>query len=257
MQNNTFFGQSTPASLIVLDKVSSSNDFAKQLLTKFKPQQQYTAIMAKKQTQGRGQRGTKWSSPENENLYISYIYNPKDLPVEKQFLLTIKASLACFDVIQTFIPNDIAIKWPNDIMVQNRKIAGILIENKINLKNITQTIIGIGINVLTTDFPHSLKSKATSIRMESKNSKVSLFDLAKMIRNRLQHYNNLINNNKEHMLWDKYSSNLFRKDTSSRFIINESNKEGVIKGVNHDGLLMIEIEGIVSNHDLKSVTYLL
>lgn len=255
MQNNTFFGHSTPASLIVLDKVSSSNDFAKELLANFKPQLPYTAIMAKSQTAGRGQRGNKWSSPLNENLYVSFIHSPQNLLIQNQYLLTIKSSLACYDVLTYFIPKGLSIKWPNDIMVQNRKLGGILIENKILSKHITHSIIGIGINVLTTQFPDILKDKATSILLENKSFHLPFIDLAKMIRHRLIYYNNLINNKKEDVLWQHYTQHLFRKDIPSKFLINHNETEGIIRGVDKEGLLVLEIDNKLTKHDLKTITY--
>jgi BirA family biotin operon repressor/biotin-[acetyl-CoA-carboxylase] ligase len=100
LQNNTFFGDLLRRHIIVLNRATSTNDYLKQLLANFTPLPEYTAIMAKAQTEGRGQRGTKWLSLPQQNLTVSFYLKPHDLPLSKQFFLTVIGSLAVRDTLK-------------------------------------------------------------------------------------------------------------------------------------------------------------
>lgn len=112
-------------------------------------------VVAEVQTAGRGQRGNRWESTEGENLTFSMVLKPTFLPVANQFLLSEAVALAVADALAEY---GIAaqVKWPNDIYVDGRKIAGILIENDIMGATMSRSIIGIGLNVNQTTFDPSL-----------------------------------------------------------------------------------------------------
>jgi len=211
--------------------------------------------MAKKQTAGKGQRGTTWSSPRNENLTVSYFFSPKKLDIKDQFTVTILSSLAVYDILERFIPSQLSIKWPNDIMVKNKKIAGILIENKITSTTVKHSIIGIGINVLTAQFPDDIAHKATSIRLENFDFNLTIVEMAKLIQQRLIYYNHLLEAGQEEQLWELYSKKLFRKNIKSTFIVNEVPITGIITGVDRDGFLLINIDNNIKKYDLKNIAY--
>lgn len=257
MQNNTFFGYNSPSTVIVLDKISSTNDYAKKLLSNFKPQTPFTAIMAKNQTNGRGQRGTTWNTSPYKNMTTSYIYIPEGLHPQQQFQITILSTLAIYEVLADYIPQGLSIKWPNDIMVNNKKIAGILIENKINITNITSSIIGVGINVYTTKFPSSIAQSATSIKIENPMYNITILDLVTRIQQKLAYYDNIVKNGKVDILWNLYSERLFRKNIPSKFIIDDKEVEGTILCVNEDGYILVRTEQSTNKYDLKGIKYIL
>lgn len=257
MQNNTFFGYNNPSTLIVLEKISSTNDYAKELLSNFKPQLPFTAIMAKTQTEGRGQRGTNWSTAAHENLTISYIYTPEKMLPEEQFLITLISSLAIYDILEKYIPTDLSIKWPNDIMVRNKKLGGILIENKITSTAIKSSVIGIGINVFQTHFSAPLTQRATSIRLEDFDFNLTIIELAQCIQQRLTHYDMIFQEGKTELLWELYIDRLFRKNAPSQFKIGDKDIEGTIIGVDKSGHLIVEINQNISKFDLKDIKYIL
>lgn len=163
MQNNTFSGLFVGQNLITLKEVASTNTFLKDALSKSTPLLEGTVIMAEKQFAGRGQTSNTWHSEERKNLTFSILLNPYFLPVERQFELNKVICVALNDILLGYVGDAALIKWPNDIYIGTKKVAGILIENIINGSNIRHAIVGIGLNVNQTNFPPSLKN-VTSLK---------------------------------------------------------------------------------------------
>ncbi|MFT7614301.1 MAG: BirA family biotin operon repressor/biotin-[acetyl-CoA-carboxylase] ligase, partial [Parvicellaceae bacterium] len=144
---------------IVLPSVDSTNNFAANLIKETNVVDG-TVILSEKQTNGRGQSGNSWQSAYGDNITCSYILRPKFLDIEEQFYISIITSLAIISTLKSY-GIEPKIKWPNDILVGSRKIAGILIENSISGKTLNHSIIGVGLNVNQTSF--DLGISATSI----------------------------------------------------------------------------------------------
>ena len=133
---------------IALEKVketTSTNDYLANLCRESKAKEFYT-VMAESQTKGKGQRGNSWESESGKNLTFSTVLYPTALEANKQFILSMLAALACHEALSNYT-NGFSIKWPNDIYWKDKKIGGILIENELEGKYITQSIIGIGLNI--------------------------------------------------------------------------------------------------------------
>lgn len=254
MQNNTFFNDSGPNNIIVIDQVASTNDYLKNLLTKVKPLAPYTVIMAKNQTAGKGQRGNSWSSAPGLNLTASFLLTPKLLPISKQFLLTIVSSLSVYDAIEQYVTTGISIKWPNDILIKNKKIAGILIENKIAQQQIKQSIVGIGINVLQTEFPNDIKNKTTSLTLETRDKNLQIMQLAYSIQQNLKKYLPVLEVQPQDLI-NSYNEKLYNRGISSLYEYQGQEIIGKIIQVDIDGLLQIEINGNLKKIDLKGIAY--
>lgn len=126
--------------------VTSTNDVA--ALDKYTHGSLITAV---NQSAGRGQRGNKWHSVQGENLTFSLVVEPTHIEVGEQFHVSMIASLAVASTIAHY-GIEARVKWPNDIYVKDRKICGILIENSFSSQFLDKSIIGIGINVLQTQF---------------------------------------------------------------------------------------------------------
>lgn len=126
-----------------------------------------TLIVADEQTKGRGRMGRGWYSPPKLGLWMSLILRP-DIPPFKAPGLSICAGLALAQAIGSLTGMDAKIKWPNDCLINGRKVGGILLELSAELDRINFVIVGIGVNVnhLSGDFPKRLSPVATSIRME-------------------------------------------------------------------------------------------
>ena len=112
-------------------------------------------LVAEYQTAGRGQGGNRWESEAGKNLLFSVFAQPKALDVREQYYLSMAVSVAVVGVLRTYVP-ETKVKWPNDIYVGDRKMAGILIENTLRGMMIGQTIVGMGLNVNQTEFSSSL-----------------------------------------------------------------------------------------------------
>ena len=256
MQNNTFFEDSCPNKVIVLEETTSTNDYLKDLLTNFKPLPQYTAIMAKKQTAGKGQRGNTWLSQPSLNLTASFLLNPINLSIQDQFLLTMISSLAVRDVIAYHTQKTCLIKWPNDIMIDGKKIAGILIENKISKSYIKHSIIGIGINIYQTNFPETINHKTTSVKLQNEYVNVEMLNIVNEIQQNLSRYQDICQKDTLKLI-ELYNNYLFRKNEKHNYIIDSKEVEGVIKKIEKDGLLQITVKNTVTKVDLKGITYIL
>ncbi|MBK9148683.1 MAG: biotin--[acetyl-CoA-carboxylase] ligase [Flavobacteriales bacterium] len=122
------------------------------------------AVWAHSQTAGEGQRGRPWRSQPGLDLTFSVVCEPRGLRADRQFALSKVAALAVYDAIRPHVQDDLRIKWPNDLLVAQRKVAGILIRNELSGDRVSSCIIGIGLNVNSTVFDPDLV--ATSLRNE-------------------------------------------------------------------------------------------
>lgn len=149
--------------IITYDSVDSTNDIAKNLVGE--SDKEGTVILADSQTQGKGRRGRTWYSEEKVGIYISILLKPS-LPPEEISQITLVAGVTLVQAVNEFSRARAYLKWPNDIILNGKKVAGILTEN--HKKNIHSGIIlGIGINVNHSHFPVSLQHIATSMAMEN------------------------------------------------------------------------------------------
>jgi BirA family biotin operon repressor/biotin-[acetyl-CoA-carboxylase] ligase len=105
------------------------------------------ALMAREQTAGRGQRGNSWEAAPGENITLSLMLRPEAIPAARQFEVSEAVALGVVDLLDSLGIADVAVKWPNDIYVADRKVCGILIENSLSGTAIARSIAGIGLNV--------------------------------------------------------------------------------------------------------------
>ncbi len=255
MQNNTFFGHSNAQNIIVLAETASTNDYLKQLLSNFTPLEEYTAIMTMKQTAGKGQRGTTWLDQPGESLTASFILFPQKLTPQKQFYLTIISSLAVYDIVATHTSGQTNIKWPNDIMIGNKKVGGILIENKISHSRIKHAIIGIGLNVFQSQFPSEISFKTTSLLKENPSLQTTILSLVTEIQTKLKYYNEMLLKEQYDELLAHYNQLLFRRDLDALFTVKGNTIKARIVQVGKDGLLEVECKQKKIKYDLKDITY--
>lgn len=227
--------------IIKLDAIGSTNSFLKELAQN-SVLDDYTTVVAKKQTLGRGQMNSSWVSEPNKNLTFSIFTRFKTLSIEHQPYLNFAVSLAIFEVLQTLSVPQLAIKWPNDIMSGNQKICGILIETTFTHQRIKNTIIGIGLNVNQEKFPKSI-SKAASLKMivgKEFDLDIILQNLVEQIRVKID---DLEHQKFEH-IHQNYLNHLYKKEIPMAFK-NERTQlffMGMIKTVSCSGKLRIQLE---------------
>ena len=147
--------------LVIAALTASTNDDAKRAARDGAPEG--AAFLADAQTGGRGRLGRSWFSPPGENLYASYVlrpsFDPKRIP-----LVTLTAGLAVADAVAPRVgPRRVGLKWPNDVYIDGRKVAGILSEAQVVDGRAAWIVVGIGINVHTRAFPPELAERATSL----------------------------------------------------------------------------------------------
>lgn len=160
--------------IIEISSVGSTNNFASELLKKQKLADE-TIIWTRSQTKGRGQRGNNWISEDNKNITCSIVLSPQFLPLEKQFFLSVITSVSIIDFLKNKV-NNLKIKWPNDIYHQNSKLGGILVENSISGSVLSNSIIGIGLNINQKKFPKELPNPVSLANISGQ-----IYDLNPMI----------------------------------------------------------------------------
>lgn len=163
------------SSVIYFPSVGSTNDFAKQIAEQGATEG--TLVVAEEQTDGRGRLGRKWVSAHGSGVWMSLILRPQIL-LQDAPKITLVAALALVKAIRATTGLSVTIKWPNDIVYQDYKVAGILTEMSGELDRVKYLVVGMGINVNTQqpDFPEELRTIATSLAIQTsqKHSRVGL-----------------------------------------------------------------------------------
>ncbi|NUM50624.1 MAG: biotin--[acetyl-CoA-carboxylase] ligase [Flavobacteriales bacterium] len=152
------------SSVIKIDELDSTNLYLQQI-SKLQTINEGVLVWTERQLSGRGQQGNVWYSKEGESLTFSFILSPTFLNADEQFYLSKAFSIAVNQYLFKKFQLKVQIKWPNDILLNGNKIAGILIENNILGNKLKQSIVGIGINMNNKVFPGHLK--ATSVYLNS------------------------------------------------------------------------------------------
>ncbi len=236
------------------DIVDSTNDIAKELIHCC-PDSNGIVIRANFQKKGRGRQDHVWESNFGKNLLVSIIINPEKISSSQQFFINALVSTTLRDFLQVLIPHiPIKIKWPNDIYVQNRKIAGILIEHSIIGNIISHTIIGIGVNINQTDF--NVFPPPTSLQNETYQQ----YDIEKVCTNFVEIFlDNFsrFNPNDVSSLFKTYTQHLFHIHELHEYLIDKKKVIAEISGIDSDGCLLMKMEnGVLKAFELNSITYL-
>lgn len=240
-----FIGQQ----LIKLNSVDSTNNYAANLIRTTKVVEG-TVIMADYQDAGRGQRGAEWHSKPGENLLMSFILSPTFLDISSQFYLSKIVAMSIWDVMNVF-DFDVKIKWPNDIYINEKKVAGVLIENAIQKGKVEKSIIGIGLNVNQEAFS---SDRFTSISKEL-NSKHDKMDILKMLCKSLEKNYFLLKRNDFKKIDEIYNQRLLYLNMEHSFQVGDAVKSGKIKEVVSNGNLKVDFNGEVQLFDLKEINF--
>jgi BirA family transcriptional regulator, biotin operon repressor / biotin---[acetyl-CoA-carboxylase] ligase len=240
--------------IIKLNAIDSTNTYLKQICDG-EMLKDYTIVITKYQTHGRGQMGTVWSSEKAKNLMCSVFKEASHISVDQQFYISIVTSLAIVKALRSFNIPKLNVKWPNDILSESKKVCGILIENVIKNNRLEYSIIGIGLNVNQTEFKHL--PNASSLKTLT-GTVYNLDELLQLILFNLRYYFKFLEQGKQEFLKKEYENLLFRKDKPSSFKDQKGNIfAGFIKGINAAGNLQILLEDdILKEYDLKEVQLL-
>jgi BirA family biotin operon repressor/biotin-[acetyl-CoA-carboxylase] ligase len=215
-------------------------------------------ILAGKQAAGRGQRGSSWESEPGKNITVSVVLMPAFLDPVKQFELTQISALAVAGCVEIMLGSGIEktqIKWPNDVLAGEKKIAGILIENVIRDNKIVASMIGIGLNVNQELFLTT--SAATSLKLLSGFDADKEKVLEKLCGNLEARYLQLMAGKNE-FIHTSYLERLYRLNEWHLFSSGEKNFSGMITGVSAQGKLQMDtLPGGKKEFDLKEISYLM
>ncbi len=231
------------------DSLPSTNSFLSDLL-KHQVLDEGTVVVADYQEAGRGLGEHSWVSNRAENLLMSLLLFPAFLSASRQFHLSRVASLAICDALE-ILGLSSSIKWPNDILTEKGKIAGILIEHGIAGNSISHTVIGLGLNLNQTVFPE-FRVPATSLALES-GRKADLTEVGELVESSLINRYQELKDGAFETLEKEYREKLFKAGVPSVFKVGEELIEGTIRGVNDFGELMVECKGDIRNFGHGSI----
>jgi|SRR5512133_1521820 BirA family biotin operon repressor/biotin-[acetyl-CoA-carboxylase] ligase len=241
-----------PYPLIHLESVDSTNIYAGRMLLE-KDVDEGTVILADYQEKGKGQGISQWVSSAGSNLLFSMILKPTFLPVEKQFYLSmcISNALAAFTSEKT---GQAHIKWPNDILVKGRKIAGILIENTVMGENIKTSVIGIGFNVNQTSFPADIPAPV-SLKLLTGSDYV-IADQLTIVLDFITAEVNKLYTGRLDIIRTAYLNNLAMLNQWSQYTDSSGTFEGRITDIADSGeLLVMNRSGKIMKYGFKEIAF--
>jgi len=212
---------------------SSTNDEINDVL--LYPQSNFVGLYTFNQIKGRGQYGKSWTSVAEQNLAYTLAVKTSCI-IHSDFLFNYYTAIAVQNYLANLTEKIVKIKWPNDIIVKNKKVVGILIEKKkINQEN--YFVIGIGINILQEKF-HEISNAGSLLTQTGKRFNLKQFteDLHSFLIEKLTH----IPDHAE--ILAQFNSNLFRKDEISVFELDNVRQNGIIKNADENGNILIELE---------------
>lgn len=240
--------------LIKLNATESTNTFLKEYSRK-NDTENYTVVSTLNQTKGRGQRHNSWYSEKGKNLTFSVLVRFDKFPLQSQFYISKLISIAVRTALVKFLPNNIVVKWPNDILADNKKIAGILIENTSQQGSLSQSIIGIGLNVNQESFSKDIN--AVSMKMLSAKE-WDLDFLLSAIVDSIKSHMYFLKHQKFEEIDNEYLENLYRFNEYSNYLdIDENQFRGKIIGVSDIGRLQMQLEsGSNKEFDIKELKFI-
>ena len=222
--------------VIKLDVVDSTNQHIKENAKVLKTG---TLVVAKEQTAGRGRLSRSWSSPSGDGIWMSFLLRP-ELSPEKCSGLTLVTALALSKALIRYTGVNLFIKWPNDVVCNGKKVAGILTELILNNMETDYVVVGVGVNVNTKVFPEDIKGVATSLILEGAPKN----DFDEIIQGFCDEFNKLYSIYTEtgnmSGMKDEYEALLVNKGREVCVYEDGNSLVGIAVGINVDGELLFE-----------------
>jgi BirA family transcriptional regulator, biotin operon repressor / biotin---[acetyl-CoA-carboxylase] ligase len=237
--------------LILLDEVDSTNNYAAKLLNEGNLAHG-TVILAEKQTAGKGQRGNSWSSGAENQLSCSVYAETAFLSADRYWYLNLAVAIAVYHTINSSVPReDVRIKWPNDVLVNDKKLSGILIETHWRSGAIQGAIIGVGINV---NRERNLPGSAALNDFTVENRRP--VQLAQTLCQYLSGEFARLTEGKWNDLLSDYHRFLWKKDELTEAETTAGEKMiGTIRGIDGNGDLLFEGNGTLRAFGLKEISF--
>ena len=205
-----------------------------------------TLAVADRQTAGRGRRGRTWESPGGSCIYMSILLRP-DLAPEKAPMLTLVMACGVAEGIMDCADVKVQIKWPNDIIVSGKKLAGILTEMSTQVDYINHVTVGVGINVNVQNFPEEIQT-ATSLLSETGTQTKRAPVIAAVMKHFEENYKIFMQTEDMSGLMEKYSSLLVNQGREVLILEKDAEYKAYAEGINQKGELVVRREdGTVEN----------
>lgn len=218
------------------------------------------AWIAGHQTEGKGQRGNKWLAEPNENLLVSYLLKPQNQLAMNQFYLSKAIAIGILEGLQKWAKNTLLeklplkIKWPNDLYLEEKKIAGILIENNFQAGQWNFSIVGIGININQTKFDNL---RASSLKKWTKSpASIDIRDIFNAISIEIENFYQHFLSNHFELIDEVYHQNLFRMQSTALFEDETGVFSAKIVRVNSNGHIVLENLSEIKVYDLKELSFI-
>lgn len=208
-------------------------------------EQEGLVILADRQTAGRGRRGRQWESPEG-NAYFSLLLKP-DLPVTSAPMLTLVMAYSAATYLQEY-QVDARIKWPNDLVVDGKKICGILTEMQVAQGKIDAIVIGVGVNLVKGSVPPELLEKATTLEEATHRQWGKQEVVAGILQNFQKDYEAFLQAGDLRFLQEPYNALLINAGRKVRVLEPEHAYEAYAKGINEKGELRVTLEDGTEEH---------
>jgi BirA family transcriptional regulator, biotin operon repressor / biotin---[acetyl-CoA-carboxylase] ligase len=218
-------------------KVDSTNRVAMELSQAGEPEG--AVVIAEEQTAGRGRSGRIWHSERATGIYATIILRPKLAPVQAP-LLTMMAGLSAHSAVQVQTGLDVDLKWPNDLLINGKKVGGILTEMYAEPNQIRFVVVGIGLNVNQENFPGELSVIATSLRAESGRSQSRLELLVRLLREFETDYNRFLAEGPASVIERFSEVSSYARGKRVRVTNGKDSFTGITAGVGPEGLLLVK-----------------
>jgi birA, biotin-[acetyl-CoA-carboxylase] ligase region len=228
--------------IVSYKKVDSTNIIAYELAEK--GMKEGTVILADEQVKGKGRHGRHWSSPSKGGIYMSCILRPAIAPNEIS-RITLLAAVAVAQAIREISSLEVTIKWPNDIMIDQRKLCGILTEMKAEQDSVDFVVLGIGINVNITksDLPKGATSIKEELASRGVKNILSRVELAKKVLEKLEEYYNLMKREGFEPIINIWKDLSVMIGSRIKVSLHGKTFEGLAHDIDPDGALVVRTEG--------------
>lgn len=224
--------------VLYFDTIDSTNTKAQELAEK--GYQSGTLVVADKQESGKGRRGRSWVSPSGTGIFMTLMIKP-DINPNNASMLTLVAALAVAKAITSVTGEEVMIKWPNDIVVNGKKVCGILTEMNAQFDYINHIVVGIGINVHNESFPEEISQMASSLMIEAGGKR---FHRAQIIADTMsyfeQYYDTFLKTQDLSALVREYDKLLVNRNKSVRVLDPKEPFDGKAMGITPKGELIVD-----------------
>lgn len=220
--------------------IGSTNTTAMQMAEEGAPHG--TLIVADRQDNGKGRRGRGWVLPSGVAIAMSIVLKPEGMQPGNAPMLTLVSALAVVRAIREQTGIDALVKWPNDIVIDGKKVCGILTEMSTQMDYINHIVVGIGINVHNVEFPEELRDRATSLFLVS-GRHYSRAELTEAVCEYFEYYYEIFLRTEDMSeLMEEYGSFLANTGKRVRVLNPKGEYEGVAKGISDRGELLVETD---------------